>query len=230
MSRADQRKFHYIYKITRTDGRYYIGLHSTDDMNDGYFGSGRQLWYSIKKHGKHAHAKQVLEHLSSRKLLKQREKELVTLEQLQDPLCMNLCLGGGGRDDFTMTAETRAKLSVKAQQRQPRKQSDEERAKRSATLKGKAKSPEHIANSVAAKLANLTEETRWKLGSGNRGKTQSAKINAKRSASLIAANANMTDDQREERTKKRKASWSPERRAAAAARLSERHAAKRLTA
>lgn len=37
--RADQRKFHYIYKISRDAGRYYIGMHSTDDINDGYFGS-----------------------------------------------------------------------------------------------------------------------------------------------------------------------------------------------
>jgi hypothetical protein len=27
MIRADQRKFHYIYKITREDGKFYVGMH-----------------------------------------------------------------------------------------------------------------------------------------------------------------------------------------------------------
>lgn len=31
--RADKRKFHYIYKITRiADGKFYIGLRSTDGV------------------------------------------------------------------------------------------------------------------------------------------------------------------------------------------------------
>lgn len=38
-NRSDRRKHHYIYKITRDDGFYYIGMHSTDDLDDGYFGT-----------------------------------------------------------------------------------------------------------------------------------------------------------------------------------------------
>jgi hypothetical protein len=38
---------HYIYKTTHTNGKYYIGRHSTENENDGYRGSG--LWVrSIK--------------------------------------------------------------------------------------------------------------------------------------------------------------------------------------
>ena len=96
--RADQRKFHYIYKISRTDGsgRYYIGMHSTDDLEDGYFGSGMLLWKSIRKHGKEKHSKEILEFLPSRKELKERERQLVNEEILNDPRCMNLQLGGEG--------------------------------------------------------------------------------------------------------------------------------------
>lgn len=102
MRRADQRKFHYIYKITREDGKYYIGMHSTDDLDDGYFGSGQLLWKSIKKHGKEKHNKEILEFSSSRQELKIRERTLVNEEILNDPLCMNLKLGGeGGWDHIT---------------------------------------------------------------------------------------------------------------------------------
>lgn len=96
MTRADQRKFHYIYKITRFDGKYYIGMHSTDDLEDGYFGSGQRLWKSIKKHGKEKHSKEILEFLSSRVELKMRERQLVNEQLLTDALCMNLAIGGEG--------------------------------------------------------------------------------------------------------------------------------------
>ena len=107
MSRADQRKFHYIYKITRHDGKYYIGMHSTDDLDDGYFGSGKMLWFSIRKHGKEKHSKKILEFLPTRQELKLREKTLVNKEILNDPLCMNLQLGGEGGGKFHSTEHQR---------------------------------------------------------------------------------------------------------------------------
>lgn len=108
MTRADKRRFHYIYKITRLDesGKYYIGLHSTDDLDDGYFGSGSLLSRSIKKHGKDKHTKEILEFLPTREALKLREKEIVNEELLSDEQCMNLKLGGeGGWDHIKTTSE-----------------------------------------------------------------------------------------------------------------------------
>lgn len=97
-ARADQRKYHYIYKITRNDGsgKYYIGMHSTDDLDDGYFGSGTYLWHSVKKHGKEKHSMEIIEFLPSRQALRSRERELVNEELLKDPQCMNLKAGGDG--------------------------------------------------------------------------------------------------------------------------------------
>ena len=94
MSRADRRKYHYIYKITRFDGKYYIGMHSTNDLNDGYMGSGRLLLKSYKCHGKDRHSIQILEHLPNRKALRLKEKELIDEKLVDDPMCMNLSLGG----------------------------------------------------------------------------------------------------------------------------------------
>ena len=96
MQRADKRRYHYIYKITRDDGRYYIGMHSTDNLDDGYFGSGKLITRSIKKHGREKHTKEILELLESRALLVKREKELVSPELVRDVQCMNLGLGGHG--------------------------------------------------------------------------------------------------------------------------------------
>jgi len=71
-------------------------MHSTDNLEDGYMGGGKRIKNSVKKHGKINHTKEILEFLESRDLLKIREKEIVNEELLQDPLCMNLVLGGEG--------------------------------------------------------------------------------------------------------------------------------------
>lgn len=108
--RAQRRKYHYIYKITRFDGMYYIGMHSTDNLEDGYFGSGKRLWHSIHKHGKDKHTKEILEFLPNRESLRLREKELVCKELLEDALCMNLVIGGDG--GWSKDAAARGRLTT----------------------------------------------------------------------------------------------------------------------
>jgi hypothetical protein len=108
-NRAEERKFHYIYKITRTDGsgKYYIGMHSTDDLDDGYFGSGRLIARSVRKHGKDKHEKEILEFLPSRKELKAREKKLVNEEILDDPRS-----AAGGKAKSSWSQEAREKHTI----------------------------------------------------------------------------------------------------------------------
>jgi len=92
-----EHKFHYIYKITNTkNGNYYIGMHSTSNLEDGYMGGGKRIRNSIRKHGKEFHTKEILEFLDDRESLKKREEEIVNESLLQDKKCLNLQLGGGG--------------------------------------------------------------------------------------------------------------------------------------
>ena len=101
--RADRRKYHYIYEtICLISHKFYIGMHSTDNLQDGYCGSGKYLWNSINKHGKDKHVTKILEFLPDRKSLKNREKELINEELLNNQYCMNLASGGeGGVGCFT---------------------------------------------------------------------------------------------------------------------------------
>jgi hypothetical protein len=92
-----EKKYHFIYKTTcLINKKYYIGMHSTDDLNDGYMGSGKALKFSIKRYGKENHRVEILEMVESRELLAEREKAIVTLSKVKDGNCMNLKVGGIG--------------------------------------------------------------------------------------------------------------------------------------
>ena len=94
---SKQKKYHFIYKTTCTvTGKFYVGMHSTDNIEDGYLGSGKILGYSRNKYGDENHQIERLEFVSSRDELKQREKEIVNEELLKNPLNINLKFGGEG--------------------------------------------------------------------------------------------------------------------------------------
>ena len=62
-----EKKFHFIYKITNLiNNRYYYGMHSTNNLEDGYFGSGKLIRLSIKKYGQNNHRFEILEFLPNR--------------------------------------------------------------------------------------------------------------------------------------------------------------------
>lgn len=92
-----EKKFHFIYKTTnKITGRYYIGMHSTDNPNDGYMGSGKRLKRSLNKYGKENHIIEFLEFVSTREELCLREREIVNLDEVAKKDCMNLMIGGKG--------------------------------------------------------------------------------------------------------------------------------------
>ena len=92
-----QKTIHYIYKITcLVTNRYYIGMHSTNNMDDGYMGSGKRLRHSIRKYGKDNHIKEMLEFFDNRENLAKRETEVVNHNLIKEELCMNLTTGGLG--------------------------------------------------------------------------------------------------------------------------------------
>jgi len=92
-----QKKYHYLYKTTNLiNGKFYVGMHSTDNLNDGYLGSGKRLRYSISKYGKDNFKIEHLEFFEDRKTLAEKEKNLVNEELIKDIMCMNLHIGGEG--------------------------------------------------------------------------------------------------------------------------------------
>jgi len=71
-------------------------MYSTENLDDNYLGSGKRLWNSINYHGKENHIKEILEFCETRIELKKREKEIVNRQLINEKLCLNIQIGGGG--------------------------------------------------------------------------------------------------------------------------------------
>lgn len=101
-----EKNTHYLYKTTCViTGRYYIGMHSTSNLDDGYMGSGLRLRRSIRKYGVENHVKEILAFFETRELLIEAEKQAITPEMLTDTNCMNLM--GGGKGGFISEEQQR---------------------------------------------------------------------------------------------------------------------------
>lgn len=119
-------KYNYLYMIVcDVTARFYYGIHSTNNLNDGYMGTGKRVLLSLKKHGRQNHTKTILEYFSTREEASLAEEKLVTKDLLLDPLCMNLQTGGDSNISFS--EETLKKL----------KKTDAQRAAISTFRKGK---------------------------------------------------------------------------------------------
>jgi len=112
---------YYAYKITNiTNNKFYVGVHSAHNFDDGYFGSGLVIKKAIKKYGKENFIKEILQCFVSKEEMYAYEKNFITEAFLQNPLVYNIACGGSGgsieqnRKSFTgkHTAETKAKISA----------------------------------------------------------------------------------------------------------------------
>jgi hypothetical protein len=88
-------KRHFLYKtVNLKNGKYYIGRHSTYNIDDGYLGSGTALVNAIEKYGKENFKRRVLVEVSSSEYLWELEKLYITEEMIKDSMCYNLSYGG----------------------------------------------------------------------------------------------------------------------------------------
>lgn len=100
-----EKKFNYFYKITNIiNGKYYYGVHSTNDLNDGYMGSGTTLHKAYKKYGVENFTKEILKFFEDSKSMFDYEKTIVNEELVKNENCYNLKTGG--INDFVYSDES----------------------------------------------------------------------------------------------------------------------------
>lgn len=90
-------KIHIIYKITNSiNGKFYIGKHSTNNIEDNYLGSSKILYRAIKKYGKENFTKEILDIFYTEQEALDKESELVNETFVNRKDTYNLTLGGSG--------------------------------------------------------------------------------------------------------------------------------------
>lgn len=85
--------FYIVYKITnKINNKYYIGMHKTNNLDDGYMGSGKLIKRAIQKYGIEKFSKEILHIFDNEIDMRNKEKKLVVLSEQS----YNLCDGGKG--------------------------------------------------------------------------------------------------------------------------------------
>jgi group I intron endonuclease len=172
---------YYIYEIKNIlDNKIYIGCHETDNVDDGYMGSGLILLLAMKKYGKENFQKTILEFCENKQKMFDKEKELVTEEFVKRLDTYNLNIGGHGGSipGWKHTDEAKRKISEANYRRDPKSfsnpgwnHSQETKNKISEKLKGKQKTEEHRKKlSEANKGKKSSEETCKKLSEKSKGR------------------------------------------------------------
>lgn len=89
--------YYFLYKTINLDtGKYYIGVHETSNIDDGYLGSGLLLKRAICSHGKEKFKREIIEFFSSKKEMYKRESEIVTEQFVDNDDNYNIAPGGTG--------------------------------------------------------------------------------------------------------------------------------------
>lgn len=94
-----------VYKITnKCNGMIYVGVHRTENINDGYMGSGVLLVEARKKYSIDCFEKEILFVFDNDKDMFDMEAKLVNEEFVQSKQTYNTMLGGpGGPKDSKAT-------------------------------------------------------------------------------------------------------------------------------
>lgn len=164
-------KFYGIYKITNLlNGKMYIGQHITDNLDDGYMGSGRIIKEAVKKHGAENFRKEWVMFCEDADELNYWESVFVDETWVERADTYNLTTGG--KQNNVMSAQTRAKMSESHKGKSPankgQKWNSEQCKRHSDRMKGHSQNWKPGERDKASKRMrdyNLSHEP-W-----NKGKT-----------------------------------------------------------
>lgn len=106
----DKYKYHVLYKtLNIVNGNFYYGIHSTDNLDDRYIGSGYLLKRAIQKYGHRNFKKEILIICATRQEINEYEKLIVSSDIVANFKCYNLKTGG--QSDILYSKYVRNKIS-----------------------------------------------------------------------------------------------------------------------
>lgn len=148
---------HFIYKTSSASGKYYIGRHSTEKLDDGYFGSGKWV-RSIKD--KSTLNREILEFCDSDNILEREQFYLK--ENVGKDNCMNFNLSPVG---FSSGDLNPAKSLEERKRRSMRSSGENNPAKRPEVRKKMSESQKGISRPKWT----MSEQGRKNVSEGRKG-------------------------------------------------------------
>ena len=157
------KKFNYIYKITNNiNNKVYIGKHSTNNLEDGYFGSGKLLKLAINKYGIENFEKEIIAFCCTEEELNRQECFYIRdFNSTNRKVGYNLTKGGDGT--LGLPSPNKGKVGTM----KGKTHSEETKQKIGKSNKGKTK-----GRVAWNKGISHSEETRQKISESKKGKTK----------------------------------------------------------
>lgn len=165
--------YYYTYKVQCTavgwEDYYYLGQHTTSNLDDGYKGSGAKLWEYYKQYPED-YIFTILEFYSNKAELNKAEQKLIGVLYKSDEYCLNM--NGGGHGSWKAACEYW----------KGRPQSEEHKRKIAESMRGKNKGRQHSEEAKRNMSAGqkgkpgpnkgkkFSEETKRKLSEAKKGK------------------------------------------------------------
>ena len=89
--------FYTVYKITNlVNNKIYVGLHVTNDLNDDYLGSGKQIQAAVKKYGRKNFKREYIKICETPEEMYNLEATIVNEDFVKSPNTYNMKTGGTG--------------------------------------------------------------------------------------------------------------------------------------
>jgi len=151
---------HFVYLTTNlVNGKQYVGDHSSDNLNDGYLGSGTAIIRAIKKYRKNNFRREILEEFGSKKdAFNSQEKYIKKFDTLV-PNGYNISPSGGVHWGGVHSDQTKKQIS------ESQKNMPEERKKRMSEIHKGMKHSESTIIKMKNKV--FSKEYRKKLSNAN---------------------------------------------------------------
>lgn len=178
--------FFIIYKITNSiNGKIYIGMHKTKNLDDGYMGSGKVIKRAIRKYGLDNFSKTILFTCESEQDMIKKEAEIVDFDFCLRKDTYNICVGGKGGfgyiNDNGLSVRNLTKKNAKERSELAKiakkilASSSEEWVKRYAKNQSEAKKRHYQENGSHWSGKKHTEETKKLMSMSGMGKRKGSK-------------------------------------------------------
>lgn len=139
------KEFNFVYVTTNLEnGKKYIGKHSTDDMFDGYYGTGELIKKAYKKYGKDLFETKIIKFFDTEDEAYDYEEFLIDESIIYDDRYYNIDLGGKGSMRGRKHKESSKKQisdKMKGRSKPPRSKEYIENFEKAMAKRRKPKSP-----------------------------------------------------------------------------------------